>query len=440
MTVALGVFAAGILSIAGVLILLWGGVLNWVRDRDTEKVCRSFIEKAQGFASRDDFDTSLRFLRGETDESKPLVERCKDNRDIDILRRKVSLFKIAFDIDQFRLVERDVRDAAIKEIRDGLSLLRVMTTDDAEFDALAGLLADLQDMPETAEGLYEAALQKKANYANAYNYWGHTTFRWRMGGGAWHTKAVEKFKRAADLKPDYEWAHANQAIVHLALADEELEKKSPRYDVIVAELARAKTSLDALWRLAGERKGGRGDGQMNLHPSQPRLIIPRAQYHLIQGQAYSLQEGREQDAYESFTQAKNLLLAALVVNANLVEAHLLLGLVHEELWLNGNDPQMKEQAVISFRKAVSLDGKHLEASRMLAYALIEYEGGTAESGAVDEVRRGLKLVEDYRADLEDRLLHSTEATAKDWLHGRRQEIDRWEQAFRHMGKVLKLKL
>lgn len=428
--VSMGAVAAALLSIGAVTNYVWQPFAQR-REREARKQrCQVLIESARAYARKDLFDESLRLLDGEVEESKELAEQCREDKYLDVLRREISLFKVASEYDQFTLADDGKK---LQDIELGLSLLRDMQGpgDVAEFDTLSAVLEDLRDRPNEALALYKEVEKSNPDYANLFNHWGYTIFRWRLGGGDWPERALEKFARAARLDPEYGWPRINEAAVHLSLAEDALEDgdQAARRATAEAELRMAREALERVDEIS--KAGERGRAGARNFTRQPRVLMLWGRYNLIQGRLHQ-QRKRGEDAERSFYKAADYLLDALGSNDGIPDAHLLLGAVYEELWLARGSAAMLDKAVEAFRRAVERDGKNLEASMKLAYCLYRHEERRAREEGAREAARGRDLIGEYRSHFRARLMKTTDPDAQNWLHEKLDMLDEWEANFKAM--------
>lgn len=430
--ISLGTVAGALLAIGTVVNYVWQPLAVRREHEEREQRCRLLIESARAVARKDLFDESIQLLDGEVDESKELAAQCKQNKDLEMLRREIELFKIASEYDQFTLADGGEK---LQDIDLGLSLLRGMREpgDVAEFDTLGAVLEDLRDRPNEAQKIYKNIEKGNPDYANLFNHWGYTIFRWRLGGADWPRRALEKFAQAAQLDPEYAWPHINVAAVHLSLAEDALEETPARHATVEAELRMSREALEHVEEVA--KAGEHGRAGVRKFTKQPRVLMLWARYNLIQGRLHQ-QRKRAEEADRSFYQAADHLLEALGTNEGIPDAHLLLGSVYEELWLARGSAAMQDKAAQAFRRAVALDDKNLEASMKLSYCLYRHEDRRAREEGAREAMRGRELVQAYRGRFRARQMKTNDPGAQNWLHEKLNMLDAWEANFKAMSAGL----
>jgi len=348
--------------------------------------CRTFVTAAENQFSKDDFDTALEHLN-------TARTQCPDDKDIDARYLKVQTFKEAAAYDQVRVVKDP---SILTTINKNLDVLRIRLGDTEDLLVLKAIYEELMDRPNTALGIYEDTVRQRGRYANIYNSWGYTIFKWKLGGSGWSDQALQKFKQAAELKRDYGWPHVNMAAVNLELAENALtDKKDP--DSAKKYLADAKTSLESAQKLL---------------PTNPRVDLLWGHYYSIQARIFN-DHGLTLDARDSYSKAKDKLMESKNKNNKIADTRVLLGSVYLELG-------MLDEALYEFREAVKLDDMNITANARLIFGLSEkkqssHPEGTESAEMAGEIKRGLTLINTLRENFTKRSRETRDNDAKEWL-------------------------
>lgn len=447
---------------------LWDKIRNFITWRKEENVCQNIHNIAREYARKGDFDYSLKILNGNVEIYKgvKVLEQCTQNSDVNLLRYEVDLLGVASRDYQFNIRSKsqgegdvgsggqaltppgETLDDSLKRIESSLRVIENLTGphQPAELYILSGEVDNLRDFPGEAVKKYQKAIASDGQNAFAYNTYGLTILKWRIGYTNWAEEALRQFNLATTAQKDYVWPHINKAKVFLTLVRDELNKGQP-YNVEDTDgtqpnlgraeswLKSAKESLDAADKVINLSTGK--DGGISLQDLPVRHIM-QARYYLVRGQVYRQEGDREVDANQSFYQAVDHLKMAKNDASSFVEASLLLGLTYEELAQGGEaSDKMLELALGEFRSAFSKDDSSLEASMKLAYRLHLNQGDKkSKEEEATVIGTGLKLVGRFREDLNTRIGKTTDEYALHWLNKRRKEADIWEANFKKMQKIL----
>ena len=320
-------------------------------------------------------------------------------------------FQSATSYDQLRLISEP---SVLKTIERDLRRLLNLTGENAELRVLKGILEELNDRPGEAIGHYEEAIKKKADYASAYNSWGYTIVKWKLGGSAWPDKSLEKFKQAAQLKPDYAWPYINAAAVYLELADKALNTEKPDLDEAKKHLASAKENLEKAEKLL---------------PDNPRVHLLWGHFHVSQARVFSAR-GLALEANQSYFNATQSLIVAKNKNSKIADVRVLLGAVYLEMGSLDN-------ALYELREAVSLDEMNIIGRVRLVYCL-DKKQANVEKPIRDEmathVKRGLELINNLRQKFSARKLETIDNDAKEWLAAAIKDYDGPEELLTRFNK------
>lgn len=362
--------------------------------------CRTYVKAAENAFSEDDFDTALAHL----DNAR---QYCTDI-DIDERYTRVKLIKEATAYDQVRLVKDP---GILTTIKTSLNVLRIGLGDTDDLIVLRALYEELMDRPNTALGIYEDTVRLRGHYANIDNSWGYTIFKWKLGGSGWSENALQKFKQAAELKRDYGWPHVNEAAVYLELAENALTDRKD-LDSATKYLADAKTSLEVADKLL---------------PTNPRVDLLWGHYHIIQGRIFN-ERGLTAEAGDSYSKAKDKLMASKDKNKLIADTRVLLGSVNLELG-------MIDDAVEEFKEAVRLDDMNITASARLVFALSErqqsaHPEGNESAEIAAETKRGLDQINTLRERFRARHRDTRDDDAKEWLATAISALESLEKFFK----------
>jgi tetratricopeptide (TPR) repeat protein len=368
--------------------------------------CEAYISTAEQELSRDNFDQALEHLKAAKDY-------CGD-KDIEAREVTVKTFKIAAGYDQVRLV-KDPNE--LTKIDENLRFLRNLLGDTAELRVLQGIFEELSDRPQKSLNEYQEAVRQRSQYANAFNSWGYTIYKWRLGGSSWSGQALEKFQQAIQLKRDYAWPHINTAVVHLELAANALDGSKVDLDGARSHLPNAKTSLEMAEKLL---------------PDNPRVLTLWGHYHVLEARIFN-GRGLTPEANQSFYLARQKSIEAKNNSAGLADARLLLGSVYLELG-------MPKEAVLELRDATKLDDMNVTACARLIYALSQYQPQSRPDEKVadeiaSEVKRGLNVIETLRQRFMARSLNTNEPEAREWLAGTVKAYEPLELALKSYAKT-----
>lgn len=346
--------------------------------------CQTYVNAAENAFSQDEFETALADL----DTARTYCSGI----DIDARYTRIQLIQQATAYDQVRLVKDP---SILTTIKKNLDVLRVGLGDTEDLIVLRALYEELMDRPNTALAIYEDTVKRRGHYANIDNAWGYTIFKWKLGGSGWSDNALQKFKQAAELKRNYGWPHLNMAAVYLELAENALTEKKD-LDGAKKYLADAKTSLEAAEKLL----------------SNPRIDLLWGHYHSIQARIFN-ERGLTAEARDSYSKAKDKLMASKDKNSRIADVRLLLGSVYLEL-------EMIDEAVYEFKEAVKLDDMNVTASARLVYALSEKQQSSHPAGnesveIAAEIKRGLELIKTLRERFTARKNDTSDLDAKEWL-------------------------
>ena len=388
---ALGVIIA-VSTVVGTIVLFY-------RYFERRTFCQNYVTTADLEFKRDNFDKAIEHLNSALE--------CYPDADTEARKVTVETFKEAAAYDQVRLVKNP---GVLKKIDEKLRELRTPLGDTAELRVLQAVYEELSDRPNTAEMEYQRAVDQQANYANAYNSWGYTIYKWKLGGSGWVGKALEKLKKAAELKRDYGWPHVNMAAVYLELAENALTEKKD-LDEAKKYLPDAKTSLETAEKLL---------------PTNPRVDLLWGHYHVIQAGILKAR-GLTLEANDSYSRARTKLMQSKTKNNQLADTRVLLGSVYLELG-------EVDDAVYEFNEAVKLDDMNIIACARLVFALSEkrqsHREGNESAEIAAQVKRGLALINTLRQNFTARSRETGETDAKEWLATAVRSFDPLEKFLR----------
>lgn len=394
-----------ILTVAAV-VAICGGIYSCVKNRNN---CQVYLNLAEDAFSRDDFDTALERL-------ETARKYCSDNKDVDARYTRIETFKVAAAYDQVRLV----KDPTILiKIKKNLDDLFGNLGETADLLVLQAVYEELMDRPNSALKIYENIAKDRGRFANAYNSWGYTIFKWKLGGAGWSDQALEKFKQAAELKRDYGWPHVNMAAVYLELADTALTEKKD-LDGAKKYLPYAKTSLETAEKLL---------------PTSPRVDLLWGHYYILEAQRYSA-SGLTLQANDNYSKAIKELMQSKTKNNQLADTRVLLGSVYLELkTIDDAEQKMIDDAVYEFNEAVKLDDMNITACARLIFGLSQkqqspHPEGTETEQIAAQVKRGLELIGTFRQRFAARERETEDNDAKVWLLTALKSLDPLEKFLR----------
>jgi protein O-mannosyl-transferase len=233
--------------------------------------------------------------------------------------------------------------------------------------------------------LYQASLEK-----NRQSYMVHNSLGIALNQAGRPQEAIEHFKRAVDLKPDYLEARDNIGVILNNLGrTQEAIKLFRQVLMLKSDYPKALSDLGAVLSASGQAEEAIKYIERAL---LAKPDYPEAHYNL--GIALN-QVGKRKEAIEQFRQA-------LLQNPDYAEAYNSLGAVLAQAG-------MLREAADSFRRALHHDPKMFTAENNLGLALCD-EGKMDE--AIGHYQRALRLKPDYiqaRINLADTLVHAQQS-------------------------------
>jgi Tfp pilus assembly protein PilF len=309
-----------VLGLVITIVTIAGYVGCLVKEKRRLDNCNAYLKTSDEELARDNFDTALAIL-------KKASLYC-DDKDVKARELTIQTFKVAAEYDQVRLVKDNT---VLKNTDETLRLIRNLTGENAELRVLQGILEELSDRPGLALEQYKLAVAQKPDYASAYNSWGYTILKWRLGGSSWSDRSLEMFKRAAEIKQDYAWPHINTAVVHLELAENALSQAKPNLDDAKQHLPSAKENLEKAEKLL---------------PENPRVKILWGHFYALQARIFGAR-GLTPEANQNYYLARDKLIEAKNKNEKIADARVLLGSVYLDLG-------MQKEADTNFKMRPSL--------------------------------------------------------------------------------------
>src|SRR5258708_3536542 len=142
--------------------------------------------------------------------SESLSEQARKTSAVDLALNKASVFKTAFDQQDYELTDR----ATLVGLETKADFLED-SEKTAQTACLVGVIQNLLDNPTRAIQYFQLAQTRDDRYANLYSYWGRTMARWQVSDDSepWAAAAERKFKEAAQLSQTYEWPFLNLGIL-----------------------------------------------------------------------------------------------------------------------------------------------------------------------------------------------------------------------------------
>lgn len=367
--------------VLGVLIAAATVIGYLVYQKKQYERCQAYVKTAEEELSRDNFDKALEHLQTAS-------EYC-DDKDVKARQVTVETFKVAAAYDQVKLVKDP---NVLTKIDENLRLGRKLIGDTAELRVLQGVYEELSDRPGKSLEEYQRAIDQRTDYASAYNSWGYTIFKWKLGGSGWSDNALKQFEKAAALDRNYGWPQVNTAVVYLELAENALSGAKTDFEGAKKYLPSAKTSLEKAEKLL---------------PDSPRVDLLWGHYYVLQARIFS-GRGLKLDADNSYYKATEKLIQAKNKNKDIADIKVLLGSVYLA-------QGMLDQALAELSEAVKLDDMNITACTRLVYGLSQsnHDGHSDRLNA--EVKRGLAVIESLRQRFNARLRATNDPDAKEWL-------------------------